>query len=690
MRLKQYNIETQLRIFLLVVSSIMATASIYAQPACRWAYLVGDYEDLNYLGYDVALDSTSNMLFATGYFSGTNDFNIDTAAVAVNSLTSYGSNDVYIGKYGTATGAYQTAWKIGGTGDDQARSIALDNSGNVYVIGYFNGTANFNPGGTATITSAGSSDVFVAKYNSSGTYQWAVNIGGAGADFGNDIAVDNKGHVYVIGTFSVIANFDPVGTYTLAPVGGNDAFVAKYSSSTGVFISAFNIGSTTADIGSGIALDTAGGRVYVTGSFTGTADFDPVGTATITASGSNETYLAAYDSLFAYQWSFKIGNTGDDGGRSVVVDVSGNISVTGYFSATVDFDPSGSAANITSAGLAGNQDSYVAQYTSAGAYRWAQKSGNSLSDVDVGYRVAVDLNKNVYASGTLALLTANSYLIKYNSAGTIQWTLSLAGSGNFPTDGNSGRGIATDKDTLYYTGYFNGSPYFDPTASTFQITSAPNGVGGYRKPFLARYGPAPALMPIELLSFSGKCQPTLDPSQKRITLDWATASETNNNYFSIERSNDPLSEAWENLGTVAGAGNSSTARTYEFIDNSEAGNHISQLLYYRLKQTDYDGKYEYFGPVAISPQCSKVWEFNIVNNIVINNEVNCTLSVPDDDVVQLQVFDISGQLLSSVLLNVTKGSNWFQLNVSQLAAGTYFIKASNGEKYLHSKFVKLQ
>jgi len=664
---------------LLFTFCFLAVATTYAQPDNVWAFMIGDPDGNEYVGYDVAVDAGGDV-YATGYFVGTTNFNPAGTA----NLSSSGSADVYLAKYTTA-GVYVWALKIGSAGDDRGRAVTVDSNGDVYLTGTFTGTANFNPAGTYNLISSGT-DIFVAKYTSAGAFVWALNIGSAGTDHGYDIVTGPSDTVFVTGDFTGTADFDPVGTANLVSAGAEDIFVAKYTSA-GVYVSAFNLGSTGTDIGQGIAVNPSNGNVHVTGSISATVNFNLAGTYTLTSLGSGDIFLATYNNQNAFQWAFAIGNSyGDDVSYGVAVDGNNNISITGKytgsFGSPTDFDPDAGTANLVT-GVTGTQDIFIAQYTSAGAYRWVVKRGQSSSSVDVGYRIAVDGNANVYMTAVYALGGYISYVEKLNSSGTSQWNLQIAGAIN---DVNGGRGIAVDgSGYVYVTGYFNSTANFNPNGSPARNITT-NGTAGYVKPFLAKYGLS--LMPVELRTFSGKCQPTLDPTQKRITLNWSTASETNNNYFNIQRSKDPSSAVWETLGTVNGGGNSSTIRDYEFIDNSEAGNHISHMLYYRLKQTDYDGKSEYFGPIAISPECSGGWEFSVVNNPVANNELSCTLTVPDDDQVEFQVFDISGQLLSSGSLNVVKGSNWIQLSVVELASGMYFVKAFNKEKSFVSRFVK--
>ena len=95
---------------------------------------------------------------------------------------------------------YSWAINPGGSSDEMGYGIAIDASGNSYVTGYFQGTANFNPSGAANLTSHGGQDIFLAKYNTSGNYLWAINMGGTGNDVGWSVAVDASG-VCITGEF---------------------------------------------------------------------------------------------------------------------------------------------------------------------------------------------------------------------------------------------------------------------------------------------------------------------------------------------------------------------------------------------------------------------------------------------------------------------------------------------------------
>ena len=154
---------------------------------------------------------------------------------------------MFVSKLDSA-GAFVWAKQLGGTDSDQANSVAVDSSGNVYTTGSFSGTADFDPGaGTTNLTSAGSSDVFVSKLDSTGAFVWAKQFGGTGSDASNSVAVDSSGNVYTTGSFSGTVDFDPGGgTANLVSTGNGDVFVSKLSSAgAAIFLTTTTTSTTT-------------------------------------------------------------------------------------------------------------------------------------------------------------------------------------------------------------------------------------------------------------------------------------------------------------------------------------------------------------------------------------------------------------------------------------------------------------
>ncbi len=169
---------------------------------------------------------------------------------------------------------------MGGPDFDSGYSIAVDDSGNVYTTGSFLGTADFDPGpGTSNLTGGGNWDVFISKLDSAGNFLWAKNVDGANFVEGFSIALDGSGNVYTTGRFGDTGDFDPgAGTSYLTSAGVWDVFILKLDAA-GNFLWAKSMGGSDSEWGNSIELDDLS-NIYITGFFSGTADFDPgAGTA---------------------------------------------------------------------------------------------------------------------------------------------------------------------------------------------------------------------------------------------------------------------------------------------------------------------------------------------------------------------------------------------------------------------------
>lgn len=179
-------------------------------------------------GFDCKLDAFGNV-YTTGHFNDTVDFD---PGVGTASLISKGSSDIFISKLNSA-GNFVWVKSMGGTSTDKSNSIDIDVNGNLYSIGNFRGTCDFDPGvGTFNLTSFGTEDVFISKLDGSGNFAGAKQLGGSLSDFGNAIALDAFGSLFATGSFQDIADFDPgIGVYNLTSVTA-DIFIYKMSQTT--------------------------------------------------------------------------------------------------------------------------------------------------------------------------------------------------------------------------------------------------------------------------------------------------------------------------------------------------------------------------------------------------------------------------------------------------------------------------
>lgn len=218
--------------------------------------------------------NSAGEVYLTGNFYGTIDFNPDTNQYNV---TSVGSQDLFILKIGN-NGQFCWIKNIGGlNGVVYGNAITLDNSNNIHITGCFSGLAiDFDPdtAGIYKMVSSINDDIFIAKYDDSGNFEWAKSTGGIYPDQGMAIALDDSGNVYSTGYYMGTADFNTdSGTLNVTAVGSSDIYMLKLGNN-GRFIWARQMGSEVFDMGYAIAVDTAG-SIFTTGYFEGTADFDP-------------------------------------------------------------------------------------------------------------------------------------------------------------------------------------------------------------------------------------------------------------------------------------------------------------------------------------------------------------------------------------------------------------------------------
>jgi len=270
-------------------------------------------------------------------------------------LTSSGSNDMFIVKY-DASGNVLWANKGGGINPDGGNGIAVDAGGNSYVTGMFQGSATF---GSTVLTSSGSTDAFIVKYDASGNMLWAQKGGGTSADRGESIAVDTSGNSYITGAFYDSVTF---GSTVLTNSGIGDVFIVKYDA-LGNVLWAKKGGGANNDAGLGIAVD-ASGNSYVAGYFSVSATFD---STALTSSGTMDVFVVKYDASGNVLWAKKGGGTSDDLASGIDVDAGGNSYVTGVFY--------GSAATFGSTVLmgSGNADAFIVKYDALGKKRRGDK-----------------------------------------------------------------------------------------------------------------------------------------------------------------------------------------------------------------------------------------------------------------------------------------------------------------------------
>lgn len=245
-------------------------------------------------GLSVAVDASGNV-FVTGAF------NSNSISFGSGGLTNAGTNtsDIFLVKY-NASGNVQWAQSAGGSANDLANGVAADSLGNAYITGYFS-SSNINFGtGIINNNTANTQDVFITKYNGSGTAAWVQRAGGSMDDYANAIAIRGN-RLYITGGFNSASI--AVGTTTLNnnSAGTSDFVLARYDLN-GNAQWATEAGDTDSEAGNGIATDAAG-NVFVGGYYISNTITFGTNTLTNAVGGYRDLFVAAYTSGGFAAWA---------------------------------------------------------------------------------------------------------------------------------------------------------------------------------------------------------------------------------------------------------------------------------------------------------------------------------------------------------------------------------------------------
>ena len=303
--------------------------------------------------------------------------------------------------------------------EDGAYGIATDNAGNAYVAGVTYGSVDGN-------VNAGSDDILLAKYDTSGNKLWTRQMGSSGIDAALAVAVDSAGNAYVTG-------------YTAGSLDGNisagadDIFIAKYDPN-GNKLWTRQLGTSRQDIAWGVAVDNAGNAV-VTGFTDGSMDGN-------VNAGSIDSFLVKFDTNGNKLWTKQFGSTSNDYAHAVAVDANGNAYITGSTNGGLD-------GNVN----AGSMDVFLVKYSPDGQKVWTRQIGTAGDDDS--WSLATDLVGNVYLSGEargdfegyVNSGNTDAFIAKYDQGGNWLWTKQLGSSLN-----DYAFGIAIDQNGFAYVG----------------------------------------------------------------------------------------------------------------------------------------------------------------------------------------------------------------------------------------------
>ncbi|MBL7794708.1 MAG: HYR domain-containing protein [Saprospiraceae bacterium] len=380
------------------------------------------------------------------------------------------------------------AKQITGNEDDIGRSIAVDAAGNVYTVGTIEDNADLDPGpGVFTLTSNGGLDIFISKLDAAGDFVWAKQIGGIGIFDNAEMILDASGNIILVGFFHSTLDFDPgPGVFNLTSGAGGDKFICKWDAS-GNFIWAKKIveaiGAPSAGASIGDFTTDLQGNIYIAGFISyDNFDLDP-GPGAFPVNGTNgRLYYFKLDAAGNFAGAVILAGRGDING--IRVNASGEVFITGAINDLTDFDPGPGTLNYYPIGGFGDNDMYVAKYTSGGNMLWAKRMGGGSSDIS--YAIALDATGGIYFTGTFSnncdfdpgpgvytiplTGTTDMFVGKLDGAGNFVWAVGMGGTfSERPYD------LEVDASgKIFLTGFFILTVDFDPGLGVYNLTSQGN------------------------------------------------------------------------------------------------------------------------------------------------------------------------------------------------------------------------
>ncbi len=390
-------------------------------------------------------------LVVGGFFSS-------TVAFGSTTLTSAGSDDAFVARLG-ATGEVLWVVGFGGASVDVVTEVAVDGSGAVTAVGFFGGSITI---GSTTLTSAGSRDGFVARFDANGNAEWALRFGGSSVDSAHDVVAAPDGDVIVGGIVSGAATFAssvsvPVGSGQ----GDSDVVVVRLSAAGGIdFLE--RLGGTDQESFGGLAVGPSG-EVFVGGTFASSTM--TIASSTVVNVGAKDGFVAELAANGVPLWSASCGGVGQDGVAAVAVDATGGVYVFG------EVDGAANCGSVPVAAPLGGVDLLLARFDGDGTTMWAQRYGGGANEE--ARQVARGPDGVLVLAGTTgraddpSMPFVAAFVVAVDPGETVRWTATMGGSGY-----DVAQGVSVDADGYVVVALRFGGGDLDPGPGDLQVTTA--------------------------------------------------------------------------------------------------------------------------------------------------------------------------------------------------------------------------
>jgi gliding motility-associated-like protein len=456
---KRFSFDTGIKtlLFLFLVSAYPSQG----QPSWAWAQDIHTVDHEKVL--DVAIDQSSGNVVLAGVY------NSSLASFYGSSFTGSVKGG-FVAKY-DSNGNIIWGFSIGNNQDIYCNGIVADDSGNIYVTGSFELTVDFKglSSTPAILTASGPSDIFIAKYNSSGQLLWVNKAGGSNADAGNDIAIFNN-KVYITGYYSGSASFGALSSF--ANSSSENVFVTTYTSGgTAEWLA--DAGSSSFSHANDVAADSSG--IYIIGEFEGSAlqIYNSTGIPAASISNASATESEAvvihYGPLGDLLWTSKVSSNQDELGNSITLGPE-NVFICGAYEDAANF--TGFTSNPVLHPGSARKMFVAALDKNSGTTEWVKTE--SSTDVNVALAITSDLYGYIYVGGhyknSLSFAGGPSFsagggdgeqifVAAYSWAGAFQWARET-GENNFDAPHSL---AAINVNEVYVGGEYDKDPSFGST-----------------------------------------------------------------------------------------------------------------------------------------------------------------------------------------------------------------------------------
>ena len=555
-------------------------------------------------------------------------------------------------------------------------------------------------------------------------FNWAGSISGSGDVSPSSVQTDNLGYIYVAGEFSGVADFDP-GTETLSleSSGYDDIFIQKLSNQ-GDLIWAKHIGAAYNDNCNHMIID-ASANIYITGSFSLDVDMDPGEGTYMLNDGSDDIYIAKYDSAGNFIWAHAFGSDEivSDQGASISIDNQGNVLLTGYFQGTIDFDPGVGVQELTAPY---SPSCYILKLNENGEFIWA-KSITSYDYVE-GHTIKTDNKNNIYVSGlfetttdfdpgtTTSELTPtgdyDAFLLKLDKDGNFKWAICPGGTAN-NTNLDKKRPFEIDSNgNIILAFHFDETIDLDPKTGVTELTPT----GFWSDIFLQKLDSLGNLVWVQQIGgeedeelgalyiddqdniyIGGSYEGTVDFDTSEGTLELSAGLSYNQALFISKYNTDGEIQWGYSTSWSEDDGSWPFGQVFEITTNKEGRilatgqfwdtyNFNPEGLAVNLEAPDdlYSGFILYLNNTVVLNEKYSIDNENIdLYPNPFSNEIRITGN-KNFHATQLSVFSVSGQCIYTAQFN----ENGYKINTENIPKGIYLVKINNEKSEIVKKMIK--